>query len=195
MFARIEIASELILRLKQGEEPAFRAIYDTLHERIFRMVQSLVKDSAKTEEIVQDAFVALWLNRDRLDAQRSLYPYVYQTAKRLAIDHFRRHTLENKVLNQLPHVADRQTQNTEEAIAYSELNHFADETIRRLPKQQQAVYMMSREQGLSYEEIADQLQISPNTVRNHMVSALKSIKLRFSKAGFVSLAYALLFFF
>ncbi len=194
MSIRIEVASELIVRLQQGDESAFRAIYDGLHARIFRLVQSLVKDPARTEEIVQDTFIALWLHRDRLDPQRSLYPYVYQTAKRLAIDHFRRHVLENKALDHWCHTADQQTRNTEETIAYGELSHFTDETIKRLPTQQQAVYMMSRVQGLSYDEIADRLQISPNTVRNHMVSALKSIKLRFNKAGLVSLAMALLLF-
>ena len=195
MSARIKVATELIVRLKKGEESAFRAIYDALHERIFRMVKSLVKDTLKAEEIVQDTFVKLWLHREQLDTQLSLYPYVYQTAKRLAIDHFRRHMLENKALDHLLYTADQQTNNTEEAIAYGELNHFTDETIRRLPAQQQAVYMMSRVQGLSYDEIAAQLQISPNTVRNHMVSALKFIKLQFSKAGFVSLAMAILLFF
>lgn len=186
MSARIEVASELIARLKKGKEAAFREIYEQLHRPVYRTIHTLVKDTEKTEELVQEAFVALWTNRSRLHEDQPLYPYIYLTAKRLAIDHFRNTLREAQAMDHLKNTTTSVTRNTEESIAASDLQRLTEETVKRLPAQQQTVFMMSRHEGLSYDEIAQRLQISPNTVRNHMVCALKAIKVHFIRAGFVS---------
>lgn len=187
MSARIEVAATLIVRLMEGQEAAFRTIYNQLHRHIYRTIHSLVRDTTKTEELVQETFVALWVNRDRLNADQPLYPYVYLTAKRLAIDHFRKTLLESQAVDHLKSALDSHTSNTEESIAVADLQRLTEETVKRLPIQQQTVFMLSRNEGLSYEEIAQRLQISPNTVRNHMVCALRTIRLRFMHAGFIFL--------
>ncbi|HWL00641.1 MAG TPA: RNA polymerase sigma-70 factor [Parapedobacter sp.] len=192
MSARIEVAAELIAHLKKGKETAFRKIYEQLHRPVYRTIHTLVKDTEKTEELVQEAFVALWSNRSRLHEDQPLYPYVYLTAKRLAIDHFRNTLREARAMDYLKNTSSSITHNTEESIAASELQRFTEETVKQLPTQQQTVFMLSRHEGLSYDEIAQRLQISPNTVRNHMVCALKAIKLHFIQGGFVSLFVAAL---
>ncbi|SEL43493.1 RNA polymerase sigma factor [Parapedobacter koreensis] len=175
----------LITRLRDGEEAAFRAIYDQLHGQIYRMILALVKDTAKTEELLQETFVSLWLNRQKLDAEQPLYPYLYLTAKRLAIDHFRKKLVEANASDYAKKSVANSTNNTEEAVFFEDLNRFARETINALPMQQQLVFTLSRDEGLSYDEIAERLQISPNTVRNHMVSALRTLKLRFTQHGMI----------
>lgn len=185
MSMRLEVAAELIVRLKKGEESAFRAIYDLLHTRIYRMVFSLVKDAAKTDEVLQETFVKLWLNRDKLVADQALYPLVYLTAKRMAIDLFRKTLQESNMLTNLANKAKPYTNDTEEAIFLADLTRVTDESIKALPVQQQAVFILSRHEGLSYDEIAQRLHISPNTVRNHMVCALKTLRLRFTKHGLI----------
>lgn len=181
MFTRV--APELIARLRDGEEAAFRAIYEQLHGRIYRFIFSLVKESAKTEELVQETFVALWLHRGNLDIEQPLYPLVYLTAKRLAIDHFRKKLLEISTKEHVIRQTVPYTNETEEAIFLADLNRITDESIKALPAQQQTVFRLSRQEGLSYDEIAERLRISPNTVRNHMVSALKALRLHFSRHG------------
>lgn len=194
MSTRLEVASGLIVRLQAGEEAAFRAIYDQLHKQIYRLIFSLVKDSAKSEELLQEAFVALWLHRDKLNVAQPLYPFIYLTAKRLAIDHFRKMLSESEAKAYLVSHLNYQTNNTEEAVFLEELNKIAQQSINALPAQQQTVFILSREEGLSYDEIAQRLQISPNTVRNHMVCALKNLKLQFSKHGVIYLWLSLSLF-
>lgn len=177
------VAPELIARLRDSEEAAFRAIYDQLNGRIYRLVFSLVKDSAKTEELVQETFVSLWLHRQSLNTEQPLYPLVYLTAKRLAIDHFRKKLLEMGVKEHVISQTVPYTNETEETIFLADLNRITDESIKALPAQQQTVFILSRQEGLSYDEIAQRLRISPNTVRNHMVSALKALRLHFSRHG------------
>src|SRR5690606_28134794 len=142
------VAPELIARLRDSEEAAFRAIYEQLHGRIYRLVFSLVKDSAKTEELVQETFVALWLHRASLNTEQPLYPLIYLTAKRLAIDHFRKKMLEIGVKEYVSSQTVPYTNETEETIFLSDLNRITDESIKALPAQQQTVFMLSRQEGL-----------------------------------------------
>lgn len=193
MFTRV--APELIARLRDGEESAFRAIYEQFHGRIYRLVFSLVKEPAKTEEVVQEAFVALWLHRGNLNIEQPLYPLVYLTAKRLAIDHFRKKLLEMNAKEQVINQTAPYSNETEETIFLADLNRITDESIKSLPAQQQTVFILSRREGLSYDEIAQQLRISPNTVRNHMVSALKALRLHFSRHGVMIWWLSFLLFF
>ncbi|MEC3880687.1 RNA polymerase sigma factor [Parapedobacter sp. 10938] len=185
MPTHLEVADELVARLKKGEEAAFKIIYDLLHARIYRMVLSLVKDAAKTDEVLQETFVKLWLNREKLTIDQPLYPFVYLTAKRLAIDHFRKALQESDMLAYLTNQSKRYTNDTEEAVFLADLTRLTDESIKALPVQQQAVFILSRHEGLSYDEIAQRLHISPNTVRNHMVCALRTLRHHFTKHGVI----------
>ena len=179
------VAPELIARLRDSEEAAFRAIYEQLHRPIYRMLLSLVKDRSKTEELLQETFVSLWVNRTNLNDEQPLFPLIYLTAKRHAIDFFRKKLTETRAIDQVKIAADTRTNHTEEAVLFGDLNQFAQETIQALPVQQQKVFILSRDEGLSYDEIAERLQISPNTVRNHMVCALKALNRRFSQHGMI----------
>ena len=69
-----------------------------------------------------------------------------------------------------------------------ELEAFTQKAILKLPKQQQLIFKMSRVDGLSHQEIADQLQISPNTVKNHIVEALKKLRSDFKYPDLIYLA-------
>ena len=173
---KIEVATELVVRLIEGDERAFRAIYDQLHERIYRMLFALLKDAAQPEALLQETFVNLWLNRHKLNPAQSLYPYVYLVARRLATDQFRRKLSEAKAKTYLADRQDEYSYDTDDTINAADLQRFADEVIKGLPRQQQVVYLMSRNEGLSYDEIAERLHISRNTVKNHLVSALKTLK-------------------
>jgi len=192
MSSKIEVVTELVARLIEGDEGAFRIIYDQLNRRVYRLLNTLVKDHEQVEELLQETFVNLWLNRRKLNAQQPLYPYVYLTARRLAIDHFRKKMTELEAKRYLIHQVYHPSRETEEEIDAADLNRFTEDAIKRLPPQQQTVFILSRQEGLSYDEIAERLQISRNTVRNHIVSALKTLKGHFVKHNITYLYFLFL---
>lgn len=181
MFVKINIDSKLILRLKGGDESAFREIYDQLYRHIFRLLYSLVKDQKQTEDLLQETFVCLWTNRAKLKETQSLYPYVYLIAKRLALDYFRREMVDIRSKVYFSQYEDKRSNCTEESINISDLNKFTKLAIDTLPKQQRQVFILSKNEGLSYDEIAERLHISRNTVKNHLVCAVKTVKIYFVK--------------
>ncbi|GGG79141.1 RNA polymerase sigma-70 factor [Parapedobacter pyrenivorans] len=179
MAIRIEVSNALISQLQQGDETAFRAIYDQLHERVYRMLRALVKNHEQTEDILQQTFVNLWVNRAKLNESQPLYPYIYLTARRLAIDHFRKKINEADALSYLKQHVGEQHDCISESFAAADLQRFTEAVIKTLPRQQRTAFLLSRNEGLSYDEIAERMQISKNTVKNHLIGALKQLKRHF----------------
>ena len=181
MASQEPIAPYLIAQLQLGSEAAFRKIYEQLHLKVYRFIFALLKDSCQSEEILQETFVSLWLNREKLNVELPLYPYLYLTARRLTIDAFRKVNTEYQFKERLQFLQSESTNETEEQILMVDLQGLTKEAINLLPQQQRIIFQLSRMEHLSYDEIATQLNISRNTVRNHLVSALKTLKAHFIK--------------
>jgi RNA polymerase sigma-70 factor (family 1) len=173
---QVPIDNHDIQRLIAGDESAFSTIYERYSEKVYRLAFRFLKDKAQSEEIVQETFINLWLSREKLDSAGNIWLYLYVIAKRLSLNALRQisksATLTEKLLI---HITEARN-TTEEGIMADDLENAIDKIIDRLPKQQQLVFKLSRIEGLSHKEIAAQLHISPNTVKNHMVEALKTLR-------------------
>jgi len=167
----------LIRKLRTGDERAFHMIYTQLHERIYHFTLTFLKDTELSKEITQEVFLHLWLNKEKLLEELPLYPFLFTKARQLIIDAFRKSTVIKRVMEQLFDSENLfQTNNTEDKVLWNDLNRITADILSHLPLQQQKVFRMSRIDGLSYEEIAKELSISKNTVKYHLVCALKSVR-------------------
>lgn len=171
------IDSKSIERLIAGDESVFTTVYELYSAKIYKLAFRFLKDREQSEEIVQETFINFWLNREKLDAEGNVWLYLYVIAKRLSLNALRKlyqsTDLTQKLLSQ---IINMHRYGTEEEVLAHDLEQYTEKIIDRLPPQQQLVFKLSRVQGLSHKEIAEQLHISPNTVKNHMVEALKTIK-------------------
>ena len=170
------INSNHIQELIAGNESAFDIIYETYCDKIYRLAFRFLKDREQSEEIVQECFINLWMSRQKLNPEGNIWLYLYVIAKRLSLNTLRQicqsRELTGKLINYIATVHN----DTEEDVLVHDLEQFTEKIINQLPKQQQLIFRLSRIEHLSHKEIADQLQISPNTVKNHMVEALKTLK-------------------
>jgi RNA polymerase sigma-70 factor (ECF subfamily) len=170
------INSNHIQQLIAGDEAAFDAIYEAYSSKVYRLAYRFLKDGQQSEEIVQECFINLWTNRQRLNAEGDMWLYLYVIAKRLSLNSLRQicqsRELSDKLVNHIATVHN----DTEEEMLVSDLEQYTERIINKLPRQQQLIFRLSRVEHLSHKEIADQLQISPNTVKNHMVEALKTLR-------------------
>lgn len=165
-----------IERLRMGDESAFSLIYDQCSGQVYRLAFRFLKDKALSEEIVQETFIKLWLNRDKLDVSGNMWLYLYVIAKRLSLNALRQINQSAELFETLLLNIEQAHNSTEEEILAADMERFTDEVLNKLPKQQQLVFKFSRIDGLTHQEIAQKLEISPNTVKNHIVEALKTIK-------------------
>ncbi|MEH6307561.1 RNA polymerase sigma-70 factor [Olivibacter sp. CPCC 100613] len=180
------------MKLHSGDQEAFKQLYDRLHPQIYRFIYALLKDQTHSEEILQETFITLWVNRHKLTPQQALYPYLYLVARRLTIDAFRKASTENKFKERLHWLQIDSCNDNEEQLLLHDLQQRIDEGMKRLPQQQRLVFQLNKLEGLSYDEIAQKLQLSRNTVRNHLVCALKSMKMYVSEND---ITYIFLLFF
>lgn len=167
---------QLIARMVGGDREAFETLYCLYYPRLIRAVVQIIKSREDAQEIVQDAFLKVWLERERVNPKFSFKAYLFTIVKNRALDYLRRaattQALRQKIWEEM-----RLGRNvTEEEFYYEELSRLAAAAITQLPGQRQTVYRLIREEGLSYEEISARLGISKNTVKNHMIEALKDIK-------------------
>ena len=182
------VDSSDIRNLMAGHEPAFAAVYEQYGEKVYRLAFKFLKDQAQSEEIVQETFIKLWLTKGQLNPQGNLWLYLFVIAKRLSINTLRQHSQSANAFEQLAvRVAEIHNVTEEQVIAH-DLEEFTEKVLQKLPKQQQQVFKMSRREGLTHKEIAERLHISPNTVKNHMVEALKTLKSYLKYADVICLA-------
>ncbi len=179
------IDSNSIKRLIAGDETAFTAVYMLYSAKTYRLAYRFLKDQGQSEEIVQETFITLWLNRNKLDPDGDLWLYLYVISKRLSINSLKLICKSTDQRNVLIRNTTQEHNSTEEDVIAHDLEVFTQKIIEKLPPQQQLVFKLSRNEGLSYKEIAEELKISPNTVKNHMIQALKTLKTHLKTADLI----------
>jgi RNA polymerase sigma-70 factor (family 1) len=184
--------TDVLTRLKNGDEAAFSAIYDRHYREIYNFIFTFLKQKQLAEELLQETFLTIWIQRERIDPLQPLEPLLFTICRRKVLDNFRRITSTEALKQQLLLTMQGMANDTEEAIFYNDTIAFTNNALERLPRQQQVVFKLSRLEGLSYDEIAERTHLSKNTVRNHLVAALKTLRLHFEEHGVIYL-FLLLF--
>lgn len=181
------ITDEEFNRFKSGEQNAFRKIFDAYQQIIYKYILSYCKNSEEAEELVQEVFVLLFVNRLKIDNAAGIYPYLFVVAKRMTISNFKRKIVQSKYLDHLSYSWKEECSDTEKDLDASELSTALRRIIEKLPSRQQEIYCLNRFEDLSYQEIADKIGVSKNTVKNHLIAASKTVKWKIAKLYIQSL--------
>lgn len=173
---------ELTVFLKEGNEPAFREVFDRYFRRLYTFSFRFLKNREQAEEVVNDALLSVWVNRDKLNTELSVLPFLYTVTRRLALNVLRNIATSQKAVDELWINMQELSNETEETVLLHDLKQFTEQALIHLPSQQQIIFRMSRYDELSYDEIAEKLNISRNTVKNHLVAALKTLRTHFNES-------------
>ncbi len=188
------ITHELLARLKNGDMLAFDRVYELYSHKLFSFVFKILKNEAEVDDIVQEVFVKIWESRDKLEDYKLLNSYIFTIAYNNSIDLIRKRISNNKYLEHLKNSASINFAPTIiSQIEFNELNNQVEKLIANLPDRQKQVYLLHKEEGLTYPEIAEQLGISKNTVENHMVKALKYLRLNMDDSLLINMLFGSLF--
>ncbi|MDR2284063.1 MAG: RNA polymerase sigma-70 factor [Sphingobacterium sp.] len=171
----------ILLRIKQGDRLAFRSLYDTYAPSLFDLGFKLLQDTAAAEELVQDCFVRVWANRLDLREDQEIWPLIYVMAKRLCFNQLRHARVARKYLVQIEHEL---VNDVEQRLDIRELESHLEHSIENLPDQQKRALRLSRLEGYSHQQIAVEMGISPNTVKNHITQALKNLRKTLPQADY-----------
>jgi RNA polymerase sigma-70 factor (family 1) len=169
--------SELLQQLAEGNEQAFKIFFHTYRDRLFYYISRFVKSEAVAEELVMDVFMKIWLGRELAVKIDNLDSFLFRVAHNKSID-FLRAAAKDKKLKQLlwEKIQAESGEKQEDFFLVQEYEEKIREAIALLSPQRKKVYQLSREQELTHDQIAVQLNISKATVNNHIVEAQRFIR-------------------
>ena len=175
-------ADHLFRQLAAGDDGAFRALFDHYHKRFYATALKMTRSADLAEEIVQQVFVWLWEERERFAAIARPEAYVFTVVYHHIHAHFRKVALDKKLCRELRAQPVAPETSADEWLGFREREKQLAWAVSQLPAQQQVVYQMSRTEGLCRAEIARRLDISPHTVKNHLLRALRYLRDQVNKA-------------
>ncbi len=167
---------ELFSQVSADSHEAFNTLFGLYRPRLFRFAIQLVKAHDEADEVVQETFVKLWLKRDVLISVDDPEKFVYTVLRNICIDRLRKIARDGRLREEIWLHVDSHANPTEEQVFADESAGLVHRAFERLSPHKQVIFELSRHQGLSYDEIADKLKISRNTVKNQLVSSLRFIR-------------------
>ncbi|SNR58538.1 MULTISPECIES: RNA polymerase sigma-70 factor [Hymenobacter] len=170
-------------RLKQDDSRAFDALFRQYSSRVYRFAYGYLKSGPEAEEIVQECFLKIWEKRYDLREDVPLKGYLFTVAHHAILNQLR-HARHQLVYQEYAMLAGRPTaQGTETDVAFAELETLYLSALDKLPPKRRHIFTLSRQQGLSYAEIAQELNISVKTVETQMAQALHFLRQYFQTHG------------
>ena len=184
--------AEVLRLVAGGDERAFTLLFRRYSGKVYSFALRLTRSEEMSEEVVQEVFLRIWLNRDDLTEIQNFGAYLNRINRNYCLNAIKRLAHESRISLEISRSSSELSHDTEHSIAYNEAKERLEHVIEMLPPQQQQVYRLCQVEGLKYEEAAIQLNISPGTVHTHMKRALKAIREHLQDAGMLAVICGLI---
>lgn len=167
---------EIQNRLNAGDGAALELLFHRYYNDLCRYLIIFLKDDHAAKNIVQDLFLYLWENHEKIEFKKSLESYLYQACRFNALIYLRNENRHEKSHEIIRNTTCEESLDVSSEMEVKELNRIINESIKLLPDRCRQIFNLSRSRGLSYHEIATQLGISVSAVDNQVNIAIKKIK-------------------
>ena len=167
---------QLFAQIANDDEKAFRQLFELYRLKLYYFVLRMVKQENVAEEMVQEIFMKIWINRNTLTTVDNPGNYIYMMARNKTVDHIRKIANETRLREDVKRHISESQDTAYEQILLKESKQLIQDAVGQLSQQKQTIFKLSRVDGYSIDEIADQLNISRSTVKNHIVEILKHIR-------------------
>ena len=168
----------LILGIQKDDSESFESLYHLYHKRVYAFALSLLNSTSDAEEIVQNVFLALWIQRNSLDISSSFTSYLFGIVRYKVYDFIRQKINHEAYVKYTFEHNHEYSFITEDEISYKELEKSFQQAIQKLPERRREIFLLSRIEKLSYKEISEKLGISENTVDTQIRNALNFLRLQ-----------------
>jgi RNA polymerase sigma-70 factor (ECF subfamily) len=175
----MDTTDQYIKKLIAGSYDAFTSLYNIYAPQLYAYIFSLTESRSVTSDIVQEAFIKIWVKREEVRTDLSFKSYLFTIAKNQLLNEFRRQ-LKNPVFSdyislQIVEEIAAESQ-IEQVIDFDEFNRQLQRAKQKISPRQAQIFEMNKELGISIEEIARQLNIKEQVVRNQLSAALRTIR-------------------
>lgn len=174
---------ELLIRLSEGDEPAFDQLYNYYQPRLFLYIFPFTgNNKVETEEVLQEIFVKLWIRKESLPAIQSFPNYLFRMARNQLLDIQQKHKKMAVAMGQMP-AQSNDALTPAENMLLQEYTQTAKEAILQLSEQRRRIFLLRYEQDMSLDEIAAHLNIAKTSTKNQLYEAVKMVKTYLKENG------------
>jgi len=163
-------------KVQEGDVSSFEEVYHIFSKRVYAFSLKYLRNKEDAEGVVQEVFIKLWVARNRLSEIENLEAWLFTVCFNIIRKHFKRIASEKKRIQNLTEIELSDDNSGMAEIEYNDLIQKAEIMIDKLPARQKAVYLLSKNEGLSNSEIALKLKITKKTVENHLFKARVTIR-------------------
>jgi len=167
-----------IADLKSGNTKVFETLFKQWYEPLCRYAHSMLRDQEEAEDMAQKTFCTLWDQHKKLEIHTSIESYLYRMVHNACLNRIKQWQIQTEHHEIIANQSVTMANCVEQTIVHNELSNQIELAIAALPQRCREVFLLSRMQHLSYIQIAETLQISPNTVETQMVKALKILRMK-----------------
>lgn len=171
-----------------GDRRAFTQLYKDHLNNVFNYIFLFTKSKEETEELIQDVFVKIWENREKLPDVQFFKSYLFKMAKNKLIDQVRHQQIKYRVFAEVKRTKVASEDITTNQAAYKEYYLIVQQAIEKLPTKRKFIFKLSTENGLSHDEIAARLNISKSAVKKQLYNASDFVRNYLAKHGELSLS-------
>jgi len=167
----------LFRRLAEGDEAAYRQLFHHYNKLLQPFAVKLTRSPLAAEEVLQEVFLKIWAHRSKLAEVDDPKAYIIRIVSNESINYMHASAKQRRLAEEVPQTLVDSAPSPEQSFSYRETEERLQQAIERLPMACRQIYRMSREQYKRIPEIASELNLSHNTVKNQLVKALRSIRL------------------
>lgn len=165
---------EISRQIRNGDRRAFQKFFDTYYDQLIRFLRARGTSMAVAQDLIQNAFLYIWEHREQIEEDKSLRSYLYRIAYTRMLNHFK---AQNKFDDEAtPNEQEYSIENPEEELKGKELMDVVQSAVDQMPEKRKAVFELCFMQEFTYKETAEMMEISKNTVENHMTKAFKDVR-------------------
>jgi RNA polymerase sigma-70 factor (family 1) len=182
----------LFSQIAEGDEKAFTELFHTYTPKLLPFVFKLTRNEHLAQEMIQETFLKLWVNRAALVNVNEPASWIFRIAANVSVTYLRKQSNRERLLNAVK--PDEASDTVVDKLETKELTLIINKAVEALPDRRKEIYRLSREQGLNHQQIAEKLQLSTNTVANQIGISLKFIREFINKETGLSMLTLLILF-
>jgi len=175
-FDRENDCRALFRAIAAGDETAFEQLFVRFRLPVYSLSIKYTKSAFSAEEITQEVFIGIWTSRAHLPEVNDPVAYIYTTIYNKISRYLKKEENKARILRLSSWNRNEFANDTEELIYLNEGQSFVNKALSQLSPRQKMIYQLSRQEGRSNDEIATRLNISPHTVKSHLITAMKFIR-------------------
>ena len=183
---------EILDFVSSDRRKAFELAFNQYWEKLYNHACKKLNSEDLAKDMVQETFTSMWKNLDKLSGQDQLLPYLYVVLRNLILNQYAKDEVRLKYATERVSLAEDSDYSAHQILVSKELQHIIDDVIKKMPLRMKEIYILKREDQLSIREIAENLGLSEQTVKNQLQSASHRLKTRIIQYDSSMLALAIL---